>query len=125
MYNFYNEIIPIFSKKSQNVFIRNKLTDLSEKHIDLNEKISKLIADYNFNDGVVDRATVLKKKIFSKINKYQKAYGAQLFDKNLNNIWKNTDRGITLADYFSNNSKLIFNKKILHIAPEEYLKKFF
>jgi SAM-dependent methyltransferase len=125
LYNFYNEIIPIFCKKSQNVFIRNKLVDLSKKHKDLNEKISTLIANYNLNDGVVDRATLLKKKIFSKINKYQKAYGAQLFDKNLNNIWKNADRGITLVDYFSNNSKLIFNKKILRIAPEENLKKFF
>jgi hypothetical protein len=30
-----------------------------------------------------------------------------------------------LVDYFSNNTKLILNKKILHVAPEENLKKYF
>ena len=125
LYNFYNEIIPLFYKKSQNVFIRNKLINLGEKHKELNVKIAKLIANYNLNDGVVDKATILKKKITNKINKYQKAYGAQLFDNNLNDIWKNADRGVTLVDYFSNNTKLILNKKILHVAPEENLKKYF
>lgn len=125
LYNFYNEIIPIFSKKSQNVFIRNKLINLGENHKELYVIIKKLIADYNLSDGVVDRAIILKRKVYSKLNKYQKAYGAKLFDKNLNYMWKNADRGITLVDYFSNNSKLILNKKILHIAPEENLKKFF
>lgn len=125
MYNFYNEIIPIFFKKSRNVFIRNKLINLGENHKELYVIIKKLIADYNLSDGVVDRATILKGKIYSKLNKYQKAYGTQLFDKSLNYIWKNADREITLVDYFNNNTKLILNKKILHIAPEENLKNFF
>jgi SAM-dependent methyltransferase len=82
------------------------------------------MANFNLNDGVVDRATILKKKVSNKIIKYQKAYGAQLFDKNLNFIYKNADRGVTLVEYFSNNAKLILNKKILHVAPEENFKKF-
>ena len=44
LYNFYNEIIPIFSKQSQNAFIRNKLINLSQKkQNELNNKISTFL----------------------------------------------------------------------------------
>lgn len=127
IYLFYRDIIPIISKNSKNVFLRNKLSEikffLENKD---KRKVDILTEQANFGDFVFERSTNLKSKAKQKeLKKYEKSYGSKLFNNKFQYLWKNSSRNKSLLFYFKNKPSLIKNKKILHISPEKDVRDYF
>jgi SAM-dependent methyltransferase len=142
--DFYHSFsIPLIYKPAKETHLRNLLFCLQKTVHDDGFKnlIAKEIAKSNLRSGVPERATellhaaddspneqALATQLRNDIDEYEKRYESKAGLIRTIDLWRKLPgdtRGISLAFFFKQNRDQLKGKRILHIAPEAELKKWF
>ncbi|MBL4708898.1 MAG: methyltransferase domain-containing protein [Flavobacteriales bacterium] len=137
--SFLNNYVPIIDKDSQEAYTRTLLSTLKSQcnNKSYAEYMNVLIAQSNFNDGVIDRAMLLygREEVKGYMNEFNEmvsaheiAYGAKIiteYSAKKPNLTGIDVRGNSLIEYFSKNIKLLQGKNVLHISPNKVLDNWF
>lgn len=121
---FFNAYLPLIRAEARGAHQRTLLARLRKAAPDIAEQASKLIARLDLNDGLPDRAQLLKadqalgEELSRQTTAFEQAYGANIITEK----WGTPSRGASLLHYLNHHADLVAGRDILHVAPENELR---
>ena len=139
--DFVYDYLPLIHEPARETQLRRLLTRLREQVADepYRRQLAREIAKSDVRSGVPDRATILLesapaddeeralvRKLEADIELYERRYAARAALIRSLDVWRAIPgdvRGQSLVAYFAANPELVRGKRVLHVAPEESLRR--